>query len=258
MKGLAEEQGYAIVSTDELTKLNESRRLSEFVSHSDFLSFLDQCKPQHVDRLLRMRGESTAQILQDLFVLDQLDFKTGGVFVEFGAANGLTFSNSLLLERGFEWTGVLAEPCRRWHNDLRANRSCAIDTRCIWSKSGEQIEFTETDLAELSTVSSLKEKDYAAEFRVPVKSYRVETLSLHDLIDEYIGAREIDYLSIDTEGSELEILSNFDFDARSIKVITCEHNFNENRESIRELLTEKGYTQRMAELSQFDDWYTRF
>jgi hypothetical protein len=65
----------------------------------------------------------------------------------------------------------------------------------------------------------------------------------------------IDYLSIDTEGSEYEILANFDFSKHRFRVITCEHNYTQERDKIHTLLTEKGYLRKFEDVSQFDDWY---
>ena len=56
------------------------------------------------------RRRSRAQILQDLWVLFQSREKHGGYFVEFGACDGLSLSNTFLLEKEYGWTGILAEP----------------------------------------------------------------------------------------------------------------------------------------------------
>ena len=64
--------------------------------------------------------------------------------------------------------------------------------------------------------------------------------------------REIDYLSIDTEGSEFAILAAFPFDQWTIHLITVEHNYSPDRERLHALLTERGYTCTEA---QWDDWY---
>ena len=69
--------------------------------------------------------------------------------------------------------------------------------------------------------------------------------------------KKIDYMSIDTEGSEFEILNSFDFNEYDIKVITCEHNYTEMREKIYALLSKNGYIRKHSEYSMFDDWYVK-
>ena len=65
----------------------------------------------------------------------------------------------------------------------------------------------------------------------------------------------MDFLSIDTEGSEFDILAAHDFTKFNFKVIACEHNYQRNREKIHDLLRDRGYTRVLMEVSQFDDWY---
>ena len=56
---------------------------------------------------------------------------------------------------------------------------------------------------------------------------------------------------------EFEILNNFDFSFYDIKIITCEHNFEKNREKVHQLLKKNGYIKKMKEFSKFDDWYIK-
>ena len=81
------------------------------------------------------------------------------------------------------------------------------------------------------------------------------SISLLDLLKKFNAPKIIDYLSIDTEGSEYEILSNFDFQKYQFKVITCEHNHTSAREKIFMLLTSKSYERKFSSLSMCDDWY---
>ena len=69
-------------------------------------------------------------------------------------------------------------------------------------------------------------------------------------------AQKIDYLSIDSEGSELDILKSFDFSKRKINIISVEHNYHPiNRKEIHNILTKVGYKRIYQNLSKFDDWY---
>ena len=65
---------------------------------------------------------------------------------------------------------------------------------------------------------------------------------------------DIDYLSIDTEGSEYEILQALSFDRWNIRLISVEHNYTARREDIQLLLKEKGYS--LIEM-KWDDWYEK-
>ena len=89
------------------------------------------------------------------------------------------------------------------------------------------------------------------------KHYLVESVSLNDLLSEHSAPVEIDYLSIDTEGSEYEILSQFDFLKYSINIITVEHNFSSKRDDLFQLLYSKGYRRIFESISLFDDWYVK-
>lgn len=247
------------------------RRLDiEITSRAGFERLVEKSKSQHQLALLsklpddqipyflrNLVGKSKAQLGQDLFVLSELNLKRNGFFVEFGATNGVDLSNTQLLEKEFGWNGILAEPARIWHSALKNNRSCNIDTRCVWSSSGAVLTFSETEWAELSTVSTFKSSDHHEKSREHSQTYTVETISLVDLLKNHNAPETIDYLSIDTEGSEFEILAAFDFDKYQFGFISCEHNFTPAREQILKLLSSHGYKRKYEDVSVFDDWYVR-
>jgi FkbM family methyltransferase len=201
-------------------------------------------------------GASHAQIFQDLFVAYALRGRIGGFFCEFGATDGLALSNSAYLERRLGWSGILAEPARGWHEALARNRPQArIETRCVWSRSGETLEFQESTTRELSSIGSFSRSDGHARKRGEGQTYTVQTISLNELLSTHQAPADFDYLSMDTEGSELQILESLDFARFRPKVITVEHNFTPSRARIHALLEAQGYRRVLPECSQFDDWY---
>ncbi|MCT8159161.1 FkbM family methyltransferase [Pseudoruegeria sp. SHC-113] len=195
------------------------------------------------------------QLRQDLLALVVNGFKPDGYFVEFGATNGEKYSNSNLLELHFGWKGILSEPAVGWHAKLRRKRNCIIDTRCVWRTTGEQLEFDMADSRTLSTLAQFADSDHHAEKREKAERIIVETVSLVDLLAQHNAPAFIDYLSVDTEGSEFEILNAFDFSRHRFGLITVEHNFTEQRAQIHALLTANGYQRILTDLSKFDDWY---
>ena len=231
---------------------------SSRIASESGLNFLLSLQSRYGKELWPLIGDSKSQNFQDLFVLSELALKKNGFFVDFGATNGIHCSNSFLLENSFGWRGILAEPAKRWHKELRRNRPLAsIEDACVWKESNLHLTFNETEDGNLSTLDSFSSLDSHRELRKHGQRYEITTISLTDLLDKYSAPKTIDYLSIDTEGSEFEILSAFDFEKYSFSVITCEHNYTPAREKIYELLTSKGYVRKYEELSLWDDWYVK-
>ena len=221
--------------------------------------------------VLKEFWQSKSQLQQDLVALyvfnkieklSDSDVKNenraaGGYFVEFGATNGLELSNTFLLETTFGWNGILAEPALVWRNELFQNRKCKIDLRCVFAETGIKLQFQETDLPELSTLSQFSSKDVHKKNRVSAKLYEVETVTLRDLLLQNESPNRIDYLSIDTEGSEIEIISGFDFDDWDIRFISVEITSDLKLREVTEILTKFGYRQILAEFSEWEAWFLR-
>lgn len=162
-------------------------------------------------------------------MLYQLEEKRNGYFVEFGACDGISLSNTLLLEKTFDWQGALAEPAKAWHDALYNNRICYISDKCVYKTSGLKISFNETDIGELSAPMESVDADFYADFRRSGSQYEVETISLSNFLIEARAPRNIEYLSIDVEGGELGIIESFDFHEYNISAISVEHNFSIGR-----------------------------
>jgi FkbM family methyltransferase len=252
LKILLKKLGVGITSYENLERLRSLEN-----SNTD-LGFIKALGPKHYLPLLELLDKSKSQLRQDLFVLSEVQYKHGGFFVEFGATDGISLSNTHLLEKEFEWQGILAEPAKVWQSKLARNRpASAIENRCVWKDSHSVLKFNETDVPELSTINSFSDKDGHKESRLGGDQYDVRTISLLDLLEKFNAPQHIDYLSIDTEGSEYEILKAFDFNKYSFGVITVEHNYTKQREEIYSLLTGFGYQRKFEDISRFDDWYVR-
>jgi len=78
------------------------------------------------DQAIEALRRSKSQLDKTSLPLSELNFKTNGYFVDSGATNGVNLSNSFLLEKEFGWSGIVAEPARRWHKDLKKNRAARL------------------------------------------------------------------------------------------------------------------------------------
>ena len=74
---------------------------------------------------------------------------------------------------------------------------------------------------------------------------------------KYNIPNKINYISIDTEGTEYEILKSIDLKKYDIKIFTIEHNYSTNRDLIYKYLTKFGYVRVLESFSDFDDWYVK-
>jgi FkbM family methyltransferase len=233
-----------LVLQEDIRRAKETGSLPELPESYDFLTFaLAGCRTNY------------AQLAQDLWVLYELSQRRDGFFVEFGAGDGVLLSNTYLLEARYRWNGILAEPCPVFHASLPLNRRAFISTRCVAPESGSKVIFNQTDDPHFSTIDTYTSADEHAQLRQSGRRIEVETITLRDLLRQGTAPRNIDYLSLDTEGSELEILSAFDFSEYQITLITVEHNHTPRQQEIDRLLACNGFERRFADLSDFDGWY---
>ena len=183
--------------------------------------------------------KSYSQEAQDLKVLLHYKLKQDGYFVEIGASDGIKFSNTYLLEKDYNWTGICVEPIARDYQKILHNRSCHPCSYAIYSTSGDELEF---DICEYNLLSGLS-KHITTYNNQPIKEkVIVKTMTLLDLLDKYEAPKFIEYMSLDTEGSEYEILRVFDFTKYKFGLMHIEHNFEEPKRSlIKELLLNNGY-----------------
>lgn len=205
-----------------------------------------------------MRHLAYGQILQDLWVLFELDLKSRGYFVEFGAYDGTAHSNSKLLEERFGWTGLLAEPNPDMAQVLRHSRGAAVDQRCVWDNTGEEVELLLTGDAELSTVVDHADRDLHTDTRraTAVRTVGVPTVSLNDLLEQHSAPPDFDFLSVDTEGTELRILRAFDFTQHRPRLVAVEHNGRRTDEAeLDAMMAAHGYERRFRSMSDWDAWY---
>lgn len=190
-------------------------------------------------------------------MLYESDLMPRGYFVEFGAYDGTVHSNTRLLEERFGWTGILAEPNPAMADTLRGTRTAVVDARCVWDSTGDHVDLLITGDAELSTVAGHASRDLHTETRhaTAVRTVSVPTVTLDDLLDQHAAPQVIDFLSVDTEGTELRILEAFDLAGRRPRFVAVEHNGREDEAKLDALMVANGYERRFREMSDWDGWY---
>ena len=176
------------------------------------------------------------------FALNNLDKKlenylnyNNGFFIELGANDGKTQSNTLYFERYRNWTGIMVEPTS--HNFLKCikNRNLATKTFCnacvSFDYKDKYVEIIYSNLMstplglESDIIDPKAHTDLGTKFleKNEVKfNFGAIARTLNSIIQESNAPKVIDLLSLDVEGAELEVLKGIDFEIYSFKYMCIE------------------------------------
>jgi FkbM family methyltransferase len=198
-----------------------------------------------------------SQAGQDQAVDWILKGKRGGTFLDIGAYDGLTGSNSLYFEKYLGWTGVMVEPVKQNRETAEMWRTSPCLPYAIADTDGEA---TFIAVTQGYTQMSGLEGEYDAAMLTRVRSdprhaedrITVPTLSLNSLFAE-TGMDRVDFVSLDIEGGELAALTAFDHTRYRVDVWAIEN--NTGGPQIATLMREKGYN--LAEFCGVDEIYVR-
>ena len=226
-----------------------------FETYVNAVSFNSPLSNRFASNLVRNFSLYESQVGQDCFIDTILGGKTGGTFVEIGVGEGRRISNSYFFEKHRGWTGVLCEPARVFHESIRKSRSSTLVTDAVFERTGDQVQFNEIiGKEELSTIAGQAITD--SHDRRNARTYTVSTTSFDDLYDRYLDGRAIDYLSIDTEGSELEIIKSIDLGRIEISAISVEHNYDRaKRRALTEHLNRHGFAEVLEGVFEIDSMF---
>ncbi len=187
-----------------------------------------------------------SQTRQDFIVDQLLGNKKNGFFLDLGANDGISFSNTYFFEKHRNWQGICVEPIKDVYYKLRKNRKCKVLNYAIGEKT-ENLTFTRV-LGSSQMLSGIKK------FRHPDHQKRtlseiefnggevieeiVQCISFKEMMSMF-NVKVADYLSIDIEGGEFEVLKTIDLREFSIKIITVENNYDDKR--INDYMVSKGF-----------------
>lgn len=241
-------QSYKVNNKEQLRLLHLIKKVRNLNLSADLRS---KCED------LILTGSVKSQDLQDIKAYLLSNEKHNGFYVEFGADDGIKNSNTFLLNQNFGWNGILAEPNPDVFERCKTNRKsdlCLNDL--IFNKRGVDIDFCIS--GQLSTINDYVENDNMQTERKNnlTKVIKLRTKTLLDVLVENKSPSIIDFLSIDTEGSEFEILSVFDFKKYQVNIICVEHNNNIlQKEKLQTLLINYGYSEIVFEDNSIDSFF---
>jgi FkbM family methyltransferase len=169
-----------------------------------------------------------SQFGQDLWISNEESLKSKkGFFIDVGAShrkNGY-MSNTLFLEQAYDWSGILVEPNKKLINDLIKSRQAMLLECAVFNYDGD-LFFEKGSSGAGSKVSPYGDI-------VPCRT-------LTSILKDSKAPSVIDFLSIDVEGSELEVLDGIDFSLYKFSYIIIES--NKKSSEIKNILCSHGYT----------------
>lgn len=183
-----------------------------------------------------------SHIGQDQWVCEVFKYKRAGYFLDFGGFEGLLHDNTFYLEKFLGWRGILVEPNPVPYASACAVRNCITVNAALHRESRKSLQFT--DSHGLSSFVEHIDSDSNATLRreISQKIFNVDTINPTELLDRFNAPELIDYMSLDVEGAELDVLKAFDFDKYKVALLSIEHNHNhEKANSIRVHLKKWGY-----------------
>ena len=193
---------------------------------------------------------------QDQWVLETLGFKTNGIFIDLGAGDGITGSNTYALEKDYGWTGVCAEDHPERFSVLQNNRS--------------SVNYNNHICRGLTTTTLVDEEGKEI-LDGSQTGYTATCISLQQIIaNEGLNNSLIDYISVNVGGNELKALQTIDFSNTQIVLISVQHNKYQRYNGIDEifyLLNSNGFERMHLDVcgnnplreksirQPYEDWY---
>jgi FkbM family methyltransferase len=181
-------------------------------------------------------------------VISYFGGKRDGLFMDVGAYDGITWSNSAALEKYYNWKGVCVEPNPNILGQLISNRNVTCEQLALTFFDGSVDFVNVSGYAEMLSGISTSMPDAHFErikhdvssrggsvTKISVKAQRAQTLF------DRLSITKLDYMSIDVECGELNVLKGIDWDRTEITLISCEINEYSKGNGVPEYLNSKGY-----------------
>lgn len=188
---------------------------------------------------------------EDVLLTEIFKDKDSGFFVEVGCVDGRQYSNTLTFEeRG--WKGMCIEAHAGYIDLLRQNRPNSIICHCAAGENDEDnVPFYANSLGSLSTLDRSRESHFRetfGEFFTGFEEQQVDKRTLNTLFRQH-DVTEVDFISVDVEGYEVEVLKGLDLSKYKPRVLLIESENREHRSRLDSLLYPKGYI-RSVKVSQ--------
>ncbi len=204
------------------------------------------------------------------FGLNEIDRKISkylnydnGYYIELGANDGVSQSNTLFFELNRNWKGILVEPIKSKFyqcKKIRSNKNLFFNSACVSSDYND--DTVELIYSNLRTITNDDKNQIKAKYHLNNEDLNIyqthkkilaKARTLNSILKEAKAPKKIDFLSIDTEGYEIEILKGLDFNNFFFDYILIE---TKSFEILDKFLNQRNYIF-LDKLSNHDYLYKR-
>lgn len=191
---------------------------------------------------------SYSQHGQDIEVFQHLKHLRGGIFVDIGSSAPIGLSNTYSLYKHYGWKGICVDANPEYVQSMRqARKDIPVVQAAVSNRNGERLRF-----ATCKMVGGLEDRfptvGNSTQFNERRKAaldsgecIEVETQTITRILNQHreFNHRDIDYMSIDVEGGELQVLQGINWERYTVKCLSVEHNGNQQK--LRSFMRHKGY-----------------
>ncbi|MDA7436132.1 FkbM family methyltransferase [Synechococcus sp. AH-601-B19] len=184
-------------------------------------SELTNDKPNKLKRIMQIPGHYS-QYGQDSLIGDILFRGKPGFFVDVGARCGRKISNTYYLENKLSWEGILVEPHPELFSQCKSNRKSITYNYAVSDVNGELdfVCYNQEPKGNSGLLNTFRNPNILSSISHKIITVKTQTLS--DILEDADAPMHIDYLDIDVEGHELNVLKSIDFKRYSFSYIGCE------------------------------------
>ena len=193
-----------------------------------------------------------AQFGEDRILAEIFSHRSFGTCVEVGANDGITHSMTYHFEL-MGWTCLLVEPIPELFRKITETRKC-IAENCAASSSEGEVTFSFAHVVpSMSTLELTKERrESILRAGGNPKEIKIRKRTLDNILAES-GISEIDFISIDVEGHEMEVLKGFSINQYQPRIVLIEDNSHATDPSIPDFMRSKSYA--IFKRTGVNDWY---
>lgn len=174
----------------------------------------------------RSENKFHSELQEELFIVDYFNNKQNGFVLDIGAADGITASNSFKLINDCEWCGLLIEPCYKHFSNLKILYEDISEINYFFGAVNQHKKETifyeviqnEIGLSNIIGESHTRNQEFV--------TYQIPCLDINSILEKYNTPKNIDFVSLDIEGSEDQVLNYWDFEKYQVELWCVEENMH--------------------------------